>query len=302
LGFAAQHADDIFRYGPETLAAASVSILCGTISNYEKRITEEAGTGDDSVPLRWVISGELTVPAALKGQALTGPVRFSRSGNSPFVTGDVTRPYWLAEYGEIAADDTVVIFREGTEELRLTVVPSRSGEQDLIGLIQDILPIQGRKQQSERHNAWQAYTESAATEQARKAALRSLIREKADWTQFAVALDHVLAGSQPSRTMQSFCFGIVVYGIKEGEWVADHERTAEFLCRTVTSERDPSLLLQYVLNFKLLLEYCDRKFPEREPLQNQIFGCLKSRESQGPLDKQVRYQFDMIRAAYPGRL
>jgi hypothetical protein len=229
-------------------------------------------------------------------------VRVSRSHNAPFVTGDVSRPYWLAHYGDIAENDTVVVFIEQKEEPCLTVVPSRTGEQDLITLIRDILPIVAIEQGVERRDAWQSCLASTASDQMRKIALRSLIREGAEWTQFAGAMEGVLASRELSPDMRIFCFGIMVFGLKEGHWTSAHDQVAEFLCHMLTAESDPNLLLQYVLNIKLLLNYCGRKLPERERLQSQLFDCLKRREAAGPLDSQVLHQYDDIRTAFPGRL
>jgi hypothetical protein len=298
-------ADQVYRTGPEALIAASATILAGPVSNYCKEVLSVTQPpGPDSIPLKWVVSARLESPQVLKGQLPSDPVCFSRSEQLSMTPGDRRRPRWEAIYGVLAPEGRVVLFLEAAPDAAPRAVPTGHGEQDLVALVRDIVPLQAIEDPGQRANAWLSYLERAQSDQARQAALRCLLQERIDWLRLESVLRYMLAGAQLSPNMRAFCFGIVAFGVKEEKWRAKRQLALEFLSWLFCAERNPRLALQYILHLKLILSYSweEAHCGERQPVRELIIDSLRRRVLAGPLDPELEQQYQDIRENYPGLL
>ena len=187
--------------------------------------------------------------------------------------------------------DELIVPRLCDPDWPLTVtkaLPSGTGERDLAALIKDIVAVQALAQPSQQESAWLAYLERARVDEGRKAALRSLLQLGTDWNRLGPALDRFLANPASSEAIRAFAFGIVVFGLTGGRWAQSQGAVAAFLCRQFMSEGRTGLVLQYLLNLKLVLKYTmeEAHRAAREPLRSP----------------ELAQQYQQIRAMYPGLL
>ena len=304
--FGRQRADQIYRTGPETLIAQSSTILSGPISKYSRNVELRSQNGADSIPLKWVVSGLLDEPDALKGQAPSGGIRFSRPEQSVILPKDSSGGNWEAVFGELDADDQVVIFLGDTSpESILNVLPSGADEQNLIGLVRDVVKIQAIGDQSERVSRWLSYLKSAPSDEGRKAALRSFIAGGGEWTELESVLDQSLKNSRLSRDVRAFGFGIVAFNVVKERWGASRGAVLDFLCRIFVAERDPKLAMQFLYSLGLIFNYCDDEdfAAQRRAVRRRLEGCLEQRPSLkisgGPgVEHYLEEQYQELRLGY----
>lgn len=297
-------ADEIYRSGPENLVAQSSTILAGPISQFAKEVQSRSQGGDDSIPLKWVISGILEKPQILKGEAPAQAIRFSRSEQSLILPRDRSQAAWEQAYGELAPDGQVVIFLgDKSPESILKVLPSGAGEQNLIRLVKDIVQIQAVADQPERLKRWLSYVDNSPSDIGRKAALRSFIAEGGQWAQLAPILERLLTNSQLSRDFQAFAFGIVAFNVIQEKWGDARDEVLQFLCRRFSEEREPRLAIQYVYSLGLIFNYCDDENfrRQRRVVRQTLERCLEERRSlvagDSP-DRSLEEQYQALRAKY----
>ena len=299
-------ADEIYRTGPETLIAQSSTILSGPVSKYSRNVESRSQGGADSIPLKWVVSGILEQPHVLKGQAPSEAIRFSRSEQSIISPRDPSIADWEAVFGELASDCQVVIFLGRTSPASiLKVLPSGADEQNLIGLVTDIVQIQAGADASERVRRWLSYLKSAPSDEGRKAALRSYIAEGGEWTELDPVLAGILKNSQLSRDVRAFGFGIAAFNVTQEKWGASRDEVLDFLCRIFVAERDPKLAMQYVYSLGLIFNYCDNEDfrTQRRTVRRRLEGCLEQRPSLkisgGPAaERYLEEQYQKLRSKY----
>lgn len=300
--FASGRAEEIFIKGPETLVARSTTIVAGPVSNFSKQVLSTSEPpGPDAMPLKWVIAGHLDNPTVLKGSA-PGSVSFSFQEQSLLLPPARDREPWEDDYGEFQSGDRVVLFG-GAGKFPTTVLPSGSGDRDLISLVRDIVAIQEGKK-GEPNEAWLSYLNDAPLEEGRKAALRTLVQEHIEWNRLAPRLDGLFLNRSFSDAMRSFSFAILVYGLTRDDWKADQASIADFLARQFESEGKPKLLLQYILSLKLVLKYSTGKDDKisGELVTKRITACLKKKEQSVSGIPEMVEQYRQIRSTYPSLL
>lgn len=294
-------ADEIYKTGPETAAAASRRIVAGAVSRYSRKVTSTSEpAGPDAIPLLWIASGNVERPADLKG-GTAGAVAFSRTEASPIVADTVSVPAWEAEYGDVQPSGQVVLFLGDAGQAH--AVPSGQGEHDLVALIRDIVAIEGRAGDTQIEG-WVGYLQSANTDAGREAALRSIVRLHAEWKRTAPALDRLLANAALDDQIRGFAFGIAVYGLTKNEWTHDQGAVADFLGHQLGNARSPRLAVSYLLSMKLALRYASEE-AEREAragLRARLAAALARNEAALSKSPEAAEQYRQIRAAYPGLL
>ncbi len=299
-------ADEIYRRGSETLIAQSTTILAGPISNYSQNVQLRSEGGADSIPLRWVVSGVIDKPQTLKGQAPSGAVRFSRAEQSIVLPKDPSTADWESVYGELTLDGQVVIFFGDTSpESILKVLPSGAGEENLIGLVKEIVQAQAIADQSERVKRWLLSIKSCVSDECRKAALRSFIADRGEWPQLVPILEQALSNSQLSREFRAFGFNIVVYNVIQEKWGDSRDAVLAFLCRVFSNELDPRLAIQYVYSLGLIFKFCDDEDfrSQRRSMRQRLESCFEQRRSLAANDnsagnRNLEEQYQTLRAKY----
>ncbi len=297
-------ADQIYSTGPEAMVARSWSVLAGRLSRYSRQIVSSSEPpGPDAIPLKWIVTGTVVDPVALKGAA-TGPVAISRPEQSPILPNPGNVEDWEQAYGDLQDGGTVVVFLGGdsAHPAVIKAIPSGSGERDLATLVKDIVSIQSEADKQLRIAAWVAYFDRARLDEGRKAALRSLLNERADWQTVASALERV--NSSLKEPMRTYAFGFVAFGITEGYWTAQQAAAVDFLCRWFESEGSPNVLLQDIMTLKLVLRYTAEEGARaaRERLRIRVVDSLRRMESRASANPELAEQYRQIRAAYPGLL
>ncbi len=297
-------ADQVYTDGPETLVAQSPTILAGPVSSYARRVVETSQPpGPDAMPMRWIVSGRLENPRALKGAA-AGPIAFSRAEQSVFIPGGGGGENWMRDYGDLGERDEAVLFLSAPPVRTVKVLPSGAGERGLAGLVTDIAGIQSLRGKESRTAAWLAYLDSARFDEGRRAALRSLVNSGADWARLNRALDRFLANPGLAEPMRAFAFGIVSFGLTRHYWAGSQPAVAGFLCGLFESEERTGLLLQYLLALRLVLIYVmeESQRTARQPLRAQIAGCLRRKEKAASAAPELARQYQQIRTGFPGLL
>jgi hypothetical protein len=299
-------ADEIYRTGPETLIAQSSTIVSGPVSKHSRNVESRSQGGADSIPLKWVVSGVLEKPHVLKGQAPSGGIRFSRSEQSIVLPKDPSTADWEAVYGELASDGQVVIFLGGTSPVSiLKVLPSGADEQNLIGLVEDVVKVQAVADPSQQVKRWLSYLKGAPSAEGQKAALRSFIAEGGEWTELDPVLDQCLNNSRLSRDFRAFGFGIIAFNVAQERWGASRDAVLDFLCRIFATERDPKLAMQYFYSLGLIFNYCDDEDfrTQRRTVRRRVEGCLERRPSLKisggpPVERYLEEQYQKLRSKY----
>jgi len=274
------------------------------VSGYTKEVRKYSQLGANGFPLEWVASGRIDQPKPLKGNAVTGPIPFSRTERSFFVPKDPELPTWEQGFGDLSPDGRVVIFLgDGYPSQPLTVLPSGSQEQDLIELIQSIVEIQAIHDPMEQRQAWLRFLTRAPSDEARRVALRSLVHAGVDWNEMARSLRTLLSNAGLSGSIKAFAFGLVAFYVTEGKWDRDANATVDLLCRTFSVEMDSRLELEYLQSIKVLLRYTveEPRVESRQPLQKRILDALEQRAKRGLEDPTLEEEYKRIRAQYENR-
>lgn len=295
-----QRVDQIYRTGPETLVAEAPGIVAGTVTEYSRRVLSMSEPESDGFPLKWVAGGQLGRPQVLKGPAAPAPLHFSRSEQSLFVPGDNSALHWERAYGELRPNEPAVMFLGGGAQMTvLRVVPSGVGEQDLIGLVKDIVQIQAHRQPEERAQRWSQYLHTSPTDEGRKAALRSLVNAPVAWAKLDPQMERLLTNSQYSSNIRAYVFGIVAFGVVEGKWGDGWERAVALLCRVFSAEREADQAVRYMQHLKLLLAYSNDEAARgaRQTLRRQLLDCLRRRAAAGHLEPELEDEFRQVMAA-----
>lgn len=268
--------DEMFATGPETLVAQSSAIVAGPVSDYSKEVKEQS-QGSTPVPVRWVVSGQLEHPETLKGDVLRTSLRFSREERSPFLPTPEPVPAWEAEYAQWRPDDKAVAFLGKKPGEILRVLPSGTGERDLISLVRLIVSIHARSE-STQAAAWQGHllNDAASRAESRRVALRSLMKLTRNWSDVASPLRGVMSGKDAD--LRRYAYGIVAYGIVHDKW-SDAAKPAEFLCTQLAKETDAEIAESHRQYVALVLRFAaDEDFrAQRKALREQLHGCLKGR-------------------------
>lgn len=268
--------DEMFTTGPETLVAQSRAIVAGPVSHYSKEVKEQS-QGSAPIPIRWVISGQLEHPETLKGDAPRTPLCFSREEQSPFLPPLKPVPAWEAEYTQWQPDDKAVVFLGEKPGEILLVLPSGTGERDLISLVRLIVSIHATAQsESAQAAAWQRHLlyGAASSAESRRIALRSLMKLTRYWSDVASTLRGVMSGKDAD--LRRYAYGIVAYEIVHDKW-SDAAKAAEFLCTQLANEADAEIAESHLQYIDLMLRFAtDEDFREqRKALRDQLRGCLK---------------------------
>jgi len=290
--------DQTYTTGPEVVAAQSKVIAAGAVAAASKRDLQMSEP-PEPVPLKWVITGQVDRPHFLKG-SFTAPIPFSRVEQSMLLPDSASEEPWERDYGDFQAGDEVVLFLTDSGGL-VKAVPSGREQRDLISVVKDIVAIQGHPTPDA---AWLAYVERARLDQGRKAALRSVVREGIDWERLGPVLDRLMANPSVDDAVLAYAFGVVVFGLRNGRWKASQPAVADILGRRYESEGRPKLLLQYILNLKLLLAYAmeEGQRNRRESLRARIVLALRRKEASASMLPEVAQQYRSIRAMYPGEI
>ena len=306
-----QRADHIYRMGPETLTAHSFAVYAGPVARYSKQVTEPSPPEPGAVPLTWVVSGRLEQPEVLKGQPpRAGAVPFIRQEQTDEIPPRRAVASWERALGHLQAGADAVLFFEGDPSKPvLTVLPdsrsNRAADPGLAALVRDIVGIQSRPGEAAQISAWLAYLRTARSDDARQAALRSLVASKStDWPLLQPALQTLLASLPPAAGMRSFVTGIVAFGVMQQRWGTQQPDAVDFLCRQFEATQDDGLAVHQLLTLKLVLNHLSDEATavQRQPLRQRIFQSLKQRAASGPLAPAVQQQYEQIRAAYPGQV
>jgi len=264
--------DEMFTTGPETLVALSRAIVAGPVSHYSKEV-EEVSQGSAPIPVRWIISGQLEHPETLKGDVPEGLLRFSREEQSPFLPAPEPVPTWEAAYAQWQREDKAVVFLGKKPGEILRVLPSGTGERNLISLVRLIVSIhKTARNEDEETAAWQRHLLSGApsTAEGRRIALRSLLTRH--WSDVASTLREVM--SRKDAELRQYAYGIVAYGIVRDKW-RDTAGPAEFLCTQLANETDAEVAGGYRQYIDLVLRFAsDENFREqRMALRDQLQSC-----------------------------
>ncbi len=302
--FASGRAEDIYRTGPEVLAAHSTTIVTGTVSSYSKQIlTTSQPPGPDAIPLTWVVTGRVDNPRVLKGKA-EGPIGFSRNEHSVFVPSGRDREEWEEQYGDLGRDDQVVLFLSGdSQSPQIKALPSGTNERDLATIVRDITAIQAAAP-SAQEAAWLEYLERSHTDEGRQAALRSLLRAGTDWSHLGPSLDRFSGNHNVGDAMREYSYGIVVFGLTEGRWADSAGPVGEYLCRQFTSASADDQIEDYLFKLRTTLRYATDPANQAAlaPLVTEVGTCLRSRESSLKGSSGIVKLYGEIRKSYPGVL
>jgi hypothetical protein len=266
--------DEMFTTGPETLVAQAHAIVTGPVSGYSKEVKEQS-QGSAPIPVRWVISGQLEHPETLKGDAPKNSLRFSCEEQSPFLPPREPVPTWQGEYSQWRADDKAVAFLGQKPGEILLVLPSGTGQRDLISLVRLIVSIHARSE-SAQVAAWQRHLLNGAASgaESKRIALRSLMKLTRNWSDVASTLQEVM--SEKDADLRRYAYGIVAYEIVHDKW-SDAAEPAQFLCMQLAKETNAEIVESHRQYIDLVLRFANEEdFRERrKALRDQLRSCLK---------------------------
>jgi len=297
-------ADQIYRLGPEDLVAAARTIFAGPVSGYTREVRKYSQPGPDGFPLEWVAKGRVDHPKSLKGDAAPEQISFSRAERSFFVPADPEVPLWERDFGEITANGNVVVFLSGGDTRQEPkALPSGIQEQDLIELVKGIVDIQAIHDPIQQRHAWLSFLTSARSDEARRVAMRSLVRGGANWGEMAPSLNSVLSSPGLSGNIKVFAFGLVAFYVTEERWPKESNAAVDLLCHAFLSQKESSLEVQYLQSFKLILRYTAEEphHKARQPLRKNIMEALERRAALRLEDPTLNEEYKRIRAQYGDR-
>jgi hypothetical protein len=297
-------ADQIYGLGPEDLVAATPTIVAGPVSGYAKQVQKYSEPGPNGFPLEWVASGRIDQPKSIKGSVVSGPLPFSRPERSFFLPVDPEGPIWERDFGDISPNGQVVVFlNDGDPRRAGKTLPSGNQEQDLVELVRGIVEIQAIRDPTQQRQAWLRSLTGAHSDEARRVALRSLVRAGADWSQMAPALKTLFSEPALSNNIRAFAFGFVAFYIAEEKWPKENSAAIDLLCQAFSTQRESSLEIQYLQSFKLILRYTAEEplNESRQPLRRRIMETLEQRAAHGVEDPTLREEYKRIRTQYGNR-
>ena len=142
---------------------------------------------------------------------------------------------------------------------------------------------------------------NARTDEAQKAALRSLAGFGTPWSTLAPVLEQVVANPATSLDIRGFIFGIVTFQVRQEKFGLQQREAVQFLCREFLAVKDTRLLLGFVLNLKLLLHYTGQSEGRqgRLPIERLIIEALKQRKSMGSMPAEIVEQYQDIEETHP---
>ena len=294
-------ADQVFRIGPEDLVAQSSSIVAGSIVSYSREIQRYSAPGPDAIALVWTAQGRIDNPTTLKGAPPPVPIRFSKPERSFFLAPSSTTPIWETAFGELAPSGRAVLFFG--EDAGPRVLPSGSGDQDLIALVKDIVRIQAIRDPDQQRRSWLQYLAGAPSMEGRHAALRSLVRAGAGWSEMEPALTQLAIAERTPPDLRAFAFGFVAYQVTVQTWGARSKGSLDFLCQMFSAETGTEQQLRYLQSFKLLLSYAveEPRQESRRLVQQSIMGCLETWASHGLSVRELRQEYNQVRQKYSDR-
>jgi len=298
-------ADHIYRIGPETLTAQAFAVATGPVARYSKQTTEMSQPGPDGFALRWVVSGRFEHPEVIKGRLPSGDVvpfeRFEQSGMLP-----APQPVaaWERDLGDLDSGDEALLFLLGDPvKPTFRVLPSREPATGLAATVRRAAAIQALDEPSERRTAWLDYLQSAATDEGRQAALRSLIATGGpDWSRLQPVLSAVLLRPGLSPQMRGYVAGIVAWSVMQDRWAEQQLEAAEFVCRQFDEVREPWLALQLALTLKQLMAFgaVEPADAVRRQIRQRVAQSVR-RAAAGPgVSPDVEQQLQQLREAHPG--
>jgi hypothetical protein len=273
-------ADIIYRAGPETQIAAAAAVVAGPVSDYSKRVTEATEPVADAIELRWVASGRVASPQVLKGKLAPAPLTFNRVEASMLVDPEPSQLPWEAAYGDVTPGGRVVLFLEKVEPPTVArAVPSGGGEQDLVGLVKDVVAIHAIASAGDRQKQWLAYLNSSPTDEGRKAAWRTLVAEPIAWPDLEPIVGPFLKNPARSPGARAFAFGILAWAVTQGKWQDHHTAVADALAKALIAEPDAGVAIQHLLALGQIVSYCaaDEFRDQRKPLRNAAVSGINSR-------------------------
>ncbi len=297
-------ADQIYRVGPEDLVAATRTIVAGPVSGYAKDVLKYSQPGPDGFPLEWIASGRIDQPKLVKGDAVSGPIPFSRTERSFFLPVDPEALVWERDFGDLSPTGQVVLFlSDGDPQQAPKALPSGRGEQDLIELVKGIVEIQAIRDPVQQRQAWLGSLTGAHSDEVRRVALRSLVHVGTSWSQMAPPLKVLLSEPGFSNNIKAFAFGFVAFYVTEGKWLKENSAATDLLCQAFSSQRQSSLEIQYLQSFKLILRYTAEEplIESRQPLRRSIMKSLELRASLGVEDPTLGEEYKRIRVQYGNR-
>jgi hypothetical protein len=297
-------ADQIYRVGPEDLVAATPTIAAGAASGYAKEVRKYSQPGPDGFPLEWVARGRIDRTESIKGKAVSGPIEFSRVEHSFFVPVDPEAPLWERDFGEISPNGQVVVFLSDGDPRKATkALPSGRQEQDLVDLVRGIVEIQAIRDPMQQRQAWLRSLTTAHSDEARRVAMRSLVRGGASWSELAPSLNTLFSQSGFSNGIKAFAFGFVTFYVVEEKWAKDSHAAIDLLCQTFQAQREPSLEIQYLQSFKQVLGYTaeEPRKESRQPLRKSIMETLERRASLGIENPTLKEEYNRILSQYRNR-
>ncbi len=276
--------DEMFTVGPELLVSQASTILAGPVSNFAKTV-KEMSQGSDPIPTRWVISGQLAKPEALRGAAPNAPYLFTREEQTPFLPPREPVSEWEADLGQWQPDDKAVVFLGKKGEV-LRVLPSGTGPRDLLSQVRLIASmLAAGRDASAQAAAWTKHlaTGSMPAGEDTRIALRSLMRLTHNWNEVMPALRGVMIGNDSAA--RRYAFGIVAYEVTHQKW-ADPTHPVEFLCKRLAAEKDLETANSYLEYVDMMLRFAsDEDLREqRKPLREQLRSCLKEQCLQAGAD------------------
>ncbi len=292
--FAKSSADDIFRTGPETLAAQTPVVVVGRAAQLGIEV-EKAMQGESATPLAWTVRGVIDSGRTLKGKLRNQVIEFARRETSPFAAYEPPVPYWLADYGNLREGGDVVVFVSSAEPLAVSlVVPSGSGEQNLVALVAQASRIAALEGEESKRAAQLRWLHSAKTDAERRAALRSLVQARIEWNVLSAQLINLW--SAWASTLREFMVGLIGYAIKEGVWPAGDTRPTQFMCRAFLQEQSPERQPIAMLPLKTLLTWTDEDGQQdgRTEIRDAVVDCLRQRRTAGPLGGQLQQQYEQL--------
>ena len=304
--FDTARADHIYRVGPETLVAQSFAVATGPVARYARQTVEMSQPGPDGFALRWVVSGRVEQPELIKGRLpedqASASVPFVRPEQSAMLPPPQPVAAWERDLGELGPKDQVLLFFQGSPtQPTLRVLPSREPATGLAATVRRAAAIQAMADPSQRQAAWLEQLLSAASDELRQAALRSLIADSSvDWVQFERVLSTVLSRPTLSVRERAYAAGIVAWAVMQGRWGAHQVAAVDLVCRQFDLARHPDLQLQLVLTLKQLMAFgaAEPDDPVHTHIRQRVAQSLRRAAADAPTP-DVEQQLQQIRRAHP---
>ncbi len=275
-------AQAIFVQGPETVIAAAQTIVAGSPTGLLIHVDKESA-GPVPAPVEWTVSGMLAEPKLLKGDAAPNSISFQRHERDFFAVMDSAMPLWELSLGTTEQAAAQVLFYLTADQTQPSkVLPSPRGGVDFVGMVSDIVRIQSIADASDRIAAWTDYARSAASNEGRMAALRSLVASQAPWTMLATTWDQLLADGRAPAEVRAFAFKLMLFEVSNGRWPDSLRAVLELAQKVFIAETNSRLALDYTDGL-LLLYNAARQNPAGSPgTVETICRTLQGRQTLDP--------------------